>query len=69
MFKEYFANHELLAYPMFALVFFVVVFTSVVITVMRRKPEAIDAMARLPLSEDVPEAAATKPAGRGASDV
>lgn len=69
MYKDFFANHELLVYPMFALVFFVVVFTGVVIAVMRRKPEATDAIARLPLCEDGPKAAVTTPASQGASDV
>jgi cbb3-type cytochrome oxidase subunit 3 len=54
MYKEFYSGHELLGFPLFALFFFLAVFTFVVVRVMRKRHAPhYDAIAHLPLADDL----------------
>jgi len=52
MFRQYFQGHELLAYPLAALVIFLVAFVAIVVGALRRRPEQTRPLADLPLQDD-----------------
>ena len=52
MATEFFAGSDLMAWPLLALVLFIVVFAAAMIIVVRRGAAAYDGVARLPLDED-----------------
>jgi hypothetical protein len=52
MYKEFYAGHALLGWPIFALLFFVAVFTWVVVREARRGSARHAALEALPLSDD-----------------
>ncbi len=52
MYREFFAQHPMLALPVMALVIFVAVFAMIVVRTMRRQPAQFDALASLPLDAE-----------------
>ena len=53
MYKAFYADHTLLGFPLFALLFFVAVFSFVVFCVMRkRETPRLQTLAHLPLADD-----------------
>jgi hypothetical protein len=48
---DYFARSPLLAYPVIALAIFLVVFVVVSVRALRSRPEEVERMAALPLSD------------------
>jgi hypothetical protein len=53
MYKEFYSGSALLGFPLFALLFFVAVFSFVVFRVMRkRQTPHLDTLAHLPLADD-----------------
>lgn len=53
MYKQFYAGHELLGFPLFALLFFVIAFTFVVGRALRkRNAPHFDNLAHLPLADD-----------------
>lgn len=56
MYKSFYADNELTALPLFALGLFLVIFLSVVLWVLLKRPQDFDVMAALPLDRsDQPE--------------
>jgi hypothetical protein len=49
MYREFFANHPMLALPVISLLLFIAVFAMIVVRTMRRRPSQFDALAALPL--------------------
>ena len=52
MYREFFAQHPMLALPVMSLVIFVAVFAMIVVRTMRRRPAQFDALAALPLDTE-----------------
>jgi len=52
--REFFATSPFLTYPVLALVVFLIVFGAIFVRALRQKPEELDALARIPLADDVP---------------
>lgn len=52
MYREFFAQHPMLALPVMSLVIFVAVFAMIVLRTMRRQPAQLDALAALPLDAE-----------------
>jgi hypothetical protein len=65
MYRDFYAGHDLLAFPLFALLFFVAVFAAVLVRlfVSGRKDPRYDLLATLPLDD------APAPRARGDLDV
>ena len=68
MYREYFAHHALLGWPLFALLFFVAFFTWVVVREVRRKDALHAGLAAMPLIDDARSHDGSR-AADGASDV
>ena len=51
--SELLATSPLLILPMVALVLFIIVFTAMLITTMKKRAVAYDPLARMPLEDDV----------------
>lgn len=49
MYRDFFVNSPVLALPVLSLAIFIAVFAGIVVRVMRRRPEAYDGAAALPL--------------------
>jgi len=52
MYREFFAQHPMLALPVMSLVLFVAVFAMIVVRTMRHRPAQFDALAALPLDTE-----------------
>lgn len=60
MAKTFFSESPVLAYPIFSLLLFLVVFVILSVKVWRRDPEELDRLARMPLDTD---ASSERPTG------